>query len=229
VGFTKTPALSELAELAHANGLLLYEDAGSGALVDFKEFGIEGEPVIRESIAAGADIVSFSGDKLLGGPQSGLIVGRRELIERMRSNPLYRALRTDKLRVAALEATLEAYCRDEQVLTQKMITMSSDEIAKRAKNFIIRVNKRTDTLKLATVTGESAVGGGSAPTSPLPTTLIGVTDPLRTPNQIEKILRNRRPPIIVRILDDRVVIDLRTVSESEEAQLEQALESLSAR
>ena len=229
VGFTKTPTLSELAELAHANGLLLYEDAGSGALVDFQEFGIEGEPVIRESIAVGADIVSFSGDKLLGGPQSGLIVGRKELIERMRRNPLYRALRTDKLRIAVLEATLEAYCRTEQVLTQKMIAMSSDEVAKRAKKFINRVNKRTDRIKLATVTGESAVGGGSAPTSPLPTMLIGVTDPLRTPNQIEKILRNRRPPIIVRILDDRVVIDLRTVSESEEAELEQALESLSAR
>jgi len=229
VGFTKMPTLSELAELAHANGLLLYEDAGSGALVDFKEFGIEGEPVIRESIIAGADIVSFSGDKLLGGPQSGLIVGRKELIERMRGNPLYRALRTDKLRIAALEATLDAYCRDEQVLTQKMIAMSSDELATRAKKFINRVNERTDSLKLATVTGESAVGGGSAPTSPLPTMLIGVTDPLRTPNQIEKTLRNRRPPIIVRILDDRVVIDLRTVSESEEAQIEQALESLSAR
>jgi L-seryl-tRNA(Ser) seleniumtransferase len=229
VGFTKTPSLSELAELAHANGLLLYEDAGSGALVDFKEFGIVGEPVIRESIAAGADLVSFSGDKLLGGPQAGLIVGRKESIERMRSNPLYRALRADKLRVAALEATLETYRRDEKVLTQEMIAMSSDEIAKRAKKFINRFNKRTSTLKLDPVEGESAVGGGSAPTSPLPTKLIAVTDPVRTPNQIEQNLRQCQPPIIVRILDDRVVIDLRTVAESEEAHLEQALESLSAR
>jgi len=147
----------------------------------------------------------------------------------MRSNPLYRALRADKLRVAALEATLEAYRRAEKVLTQEMITMSSDEIARRAKKFINRFNKRTSALRLDTVDGESAVGGGSAPTSPLPTMLIRVTDPVRTPNQIEQNLRQCQPPIIVRILDDRVVIDLRTVAESEEAHLEQALESLSAR
>src|SRR6266568_2092879 len=128
VGFTKTPTLAELAELAHANRLLLYEDAGSGALVDLNQFGIEGEPLIRESIATGADIVSFSGDKLLGGPQAGLIVGRKELIERMRSNPLYRALRADKLRIAALEATLEAYCRNEKVPTQELMAMSADQI-----------------------------------------------------------------------------------------------------
>src|SRR6266404_2449618 len=229
VGFTKTPSLSELAELAHANGLLLYEDAGSGALVDFKEFGIEGEPVIRESIAAGADVVSFSGDKLLGGPQAGLIVGRKESIERMRSNPLYRALRADKLRVAALEATLEAYRRDERVLTQNLIAMSSDEISKRAKKFINRFNKRPGRFDLDTVAGESAAGGGSAPTSPLPTVLITITHPVRTPNEIEQDLRNWQPPIIVRILNDRAVIDLRTVGESEEGHLEQALESLSAR
>jgi len=229
VGFTKTPTLNELAELAHTNGLLLYEDAGSGALIDFKEFGIEGEPVIRESIAAGADLVSFSGDKLLGGPQAGLIAGRKQSIELMRSNPLYRALRADKLRLAALEATLEAYRRDENVLTQEMIAMSSDEIGRRAKKFVNRFNKRATALKLDIVEGESAVGGGSAPISPLPTMLIRLTDPVHTPNQIEQNLRQCQPPIIVRILDDRVVIDLRTVAKSEEAHLEQALESLSAR
>ncbi|PYS23104.1 MAG: L-seryl-tRNA(Sec) selenium transferase [Acidobacteria bacterium] len=229
VGFTKTPELTELAELAHANGLLLYEDAGSGALVDFKKFRIEGEPVIRESITAGADVVSFSGDKLLGGPQAGLIVGRKESIERMRSNPLYRALRADKLRLAALEATLEAYRRDERVLTQNLIAMSSDEIGKRAMKLINRFNKRSSRLELNTIDGESAVGGGSAPTSPLPTVLIAITDPARTPNEIEQDLRKWQTPIIVRILNDRVLIDLRTVAENEEAHLEKALESLSAR
>ncbi len=227
VGFTKTPTLAELAELAHANRLLLYEDAGSGALVDLNQFGIEGEPLIRESIATGADIVSFSGDKLLGGPQAGLIVGRKELIERMRSNPLYRALRADKLRIAALEVTLEAYCRDEKVPTQELIAMSADEIGKRAKKFISRFKRRTDKITLEAIDGESAVGGGSAPTSPLRTVLIAVRDEARTPNQIEDALRKWRPPILVRIVNDRVVIDLRTVAQTEEAQLEQALESLS--
>ncbi len=227
VGFTKTPTLAELAELAHSNSLLLYEDAGSGALIDLKHFGIEGEPVIRESIAMGADIVSFSGDKLLGGPQAGLVVGRSELIERMRSNPLYRALRADKLRIAALEATLEAYCRNEKVPAQELIAMSADEIGKRAKKFINRFNKRTNKLNLEMIDGESAVGGGSAPTSPLPTVLITIADPARTPNQIEEALRKWQPPILVRIVNDRVVIDLRTVAQTEEAPLEQALESLS--
>src|SRR5207253_2385610 len=114
VGFTKTPSLSELATLTRDAGLPLYEDAGSGALIDLTKYGIEGEPVIRASIEAGADIVSFSGDKLVGGPQAGLVVGRSDLIERMRSNPLYRALRADKLRLAALEATLSAYSREEK-------------------------------------------------------------------------------------------------------------------
>jgi L-seryl-tRNA(Ser) seleniumtransferase len=228
VGFTKTPAVNELAELAHATGLLLYEDAGSGALIDLNEFGIEGEPVIRQSIEAGVDVVSFSGDKLLGGPQAGLVVGRAQLIERMRSNPLYRALRADKLRIAALEATLEAYGREERVPTHNLIAMSADEIGKRAKKLIGRFNKRSTIIKLETINGESAVGGGSAPTSPLPTILISIADAPFSANQIEAALRKWRPPIIVRIVNDRVVIDLRTVAENEEAQLEQALESLGA-
>jgi L-seryl-tRNA(Ser) seleniumtransferase len=227
VGFTKTPALNELAELAHAAGLLLYEDAGSGALVDLKEFGIEGEPVIRQSIEAGVDVVSFSGDKLLGGPQAGLLVGSAQSIERMRSNPLYRALRADKLRIAALEATLEAYCREERVPSHNLIAMSAEEIGTRANKLIGRFNQRSTTIKLETINGESAVGGGSAPTSPLPTILISIADAPYSANQIEAALRKWRPPIIVRIVNDRVVIDLRTVAENEEAQLEQALESLS--
>lgn len=226
VGFTKAPTLVELAELAHAHELLLFEDAGSGALIDLNAFGVQGEPVIRESIKAGADMVSFSGDKLLGGPQAGLVVGRRELIERMRSNPLYRALRADKLRLAALEATLETYCREERVPTQKMIAMTADEVGARARNLISRINNRVTTIKLEAINGESAVGGGSAPTSPLPTVLIAIADATRTPNQIEMTLRTSQPPILVRIIDNRVVIDLRTVAESEEAQVEQALQSL---
>src|SRR5207237_771419 len=145
VGFTKTPTLSELATLAHEAGVLLYEDAGSGALIDFADYGITGEPIIRESFAAGADVISFSGDKLLGGPQAGLLVGRAEVIERMRSHPLYRALRADKLRIAALEATLDTYARGASALevpTQRFIALSSAEIKARTERFVERLRRR---------------------------------------------------------------------------------------
>ena len=227
VGFTKAPTLSQLAELAHGAGLPLYEDAGSGALVDLTGYSIEGEPVIEESLAAGADVVTFSGDKLLGGPQAGMIVGRAELIERMRANPLYRALRADKLRLAALEETLEEYSRGDKVPAQQMMAMTAAEIGARADDLIARLSKRiTSAVSIQKVEGESAVGGGSAPTSPLPTFLISVTSSSRTANEIETALRRRELPILVRIVEDRVMMDLRTVAESEEAEIETALASL---
>src|SRR6202140_631887 len=178
VGFTKTPTLKDLAALAHDAGLALYEDAGSGALLDFSEYGIDGEPVIRGSIEAGADVVSFSGDKLLGGPQAGLLVGRSDIVERMRRNPLYRSLRAAKPRIAALEATLDAYARGvsgSERPAHRFIALSGGELRERAENLIIRLrNKLPDTVDLDTVTGESATGGGSGPTSRLPTMLISI-------------------------------------------------------
>ncbi|PYS63383.1 MAG: L-seryl-tRNA(Sec) selenium transferase [Acidobacteria bacterium] len=232
VGFTKTPMLEELVALAHDAGLLLYEDAGSGALIDFSGYGIEGEPVIRASIEAGADVVSFSGDKLLGGPQAGCVAGRAATIERMRSHPLYRALRADKLRLAALEATLEAYARGTSVNelpTHRAIACTASEIRNRANGLISRLHhgKTDEGFTLETVDGESASGGGSAPTSRLPTVLISLTHHTLTPNQIEAALRCSSPPVIARIVDDRVLFDLRTVAESEEPELERALLSLS--
>lgn len=224
VGFTKVPSLSELATLTREAGLPLYEDAGSGALIDFNKYGIEGEPVIRESIEAGADIVSFSGDKLVGGPQAGLVVGRAELIERMRSNPLYRALRADKLRLAALEATLSAYSREEKVPTLEMIAMTPEQIEKRAKKLIRKVYKHTpDTLTLEPIKSESAVGGGSAPISSLPTVAISVARDGLTANKISELLRQWNPSIIVRIVNDRVLIDLRTIAPADEAEIEKSL------
>ncbi len=232
VGFTKTPSLKDLAGLAHDSGLPLYEDAGSGALLDFGEYGIDGEPVIRRSIEAGADVVSFSGDKLLGGPQAGLLVGRSDIIERMRSHPLYRALRADKLRIAALEATLDAYARGvsgSEVPAHRFIALSAGEINERAKKLIRRLrNKLADTIKLDTVAGESAAGGGSGPTSRLPTMLISITHQTLSPNQVELALRSAEPPVISRIVDDRVLLDLRTVAETEELELEHAVLSLPA-
>jgi L-seryl-tRNA(Ser) seleniumtransferase len=232
IGFTKTPTLKELASLAHEAGLALYEDVGSGALLDFTKYGIDGEPVVRRSIEAGADVVSFSGDKLLGGPQAGLLVGRSNTIELMRSHPLYRAVRADKLRIAALEATLDSYARgasESEVPAHRFIALSADEIKKRAVKMIKRLRRRIpEALELDTVAGESAAGGGSGPTSHLPTLLISIVHQGLTPNQIEEILRRANPPVIGRIVDDRVLLDLRTVTESEESDLERAILSLPA-
>ncbi len=233
VGFAKTPTLQDLAGLSHEAGLVLYEDAGSGALLDLSEYGIDGEPVIRVSIEAGADVVSFSGDKLLGGPQAGLLVGRSDIIERMRSHPLYRALRADKLRIAALEATLEAYARevsDREVPAHRSIALSATEIRGRADGLINRLyeNRMAPALSLETIEGESAAGGGSGPTSRLPTVLISVTHSQMTANQIEAALRLSEPPVIARIVDDRVLLDLRTVAENEESEVERAILSLAS-
>lgn len=232
VGFTKIPTLCELAGFAHERGLLLYEDAGSGALIDFGEYGISGEPLIRASIEDGADVVSFSGDKLLGGPQAGLLVGRSEVIERMRSHPLFRGLRADKLRIAALEATLDAFARGvsaDEVPAHRLIATSAQEIRTRADNFIQRLGRKASSeLRLEAIGGESAVGGGAAPTSHLATTLISLSHDVLSANQIEASLRDSTPPVIARIEDDRVLLDLRTVAENEESDLETAVLSLSA-
>src|SRR5713101_4717349 len=230
VGFTKTPRLRELADLAHKAGLLIYEDAGSGALVDLSDSGITGEPIIRESIGEGPDVISFSGDKLLGGPQAGLLVGRAAVIEQMRSHPLYRALRADKLRIAALEATLDAYARGVsavEVPAQRFIAVSPAEIKARAQQFVERLRHRIESgIQIELTEGESAVGGGAAPTAHLWTVLISLTHGNLTANQLETALRRSTPPLIARIDDDRVLIDLRTVTEGEELEIEQALLAL---
>ncbi|HKO35934.1 MAG TPA: L-seryl-tRNA(Sec) selenium transferase [Pyrinomonadaceae bacterium] len=230
VGFTQAPTLKELATLAHENGLLLYEDAGSGALIDFSQLGITGEPVIRESFAAGVDVISFSGDKLLGGPQAGLLVGRGEVIERMRKHSLYRALRADKFRIAALEATLEAYARNttaSELPTHQMISITFDDLKLRVTNFLdqVRVSNASG-LHFEIVEGESAIGGGAAPTSRLRAPLVSITHAKLSANQIEERLRQFDPPVIARIEDDRVLLDLRTVTADDEAALASAVTSL---
>lgn len=232
VGFTSAPALEELARLAHEHGLLLYEDAGSGALIDLAPHGLAGEPVIRDSVAQGTDVVTFSGDKLLGSAQAGLVVGRREVIERLRRHPLYRALRADKLTLAALEATLEAYRRGEaarEVPVLRMLSATRADIGERARAFAERLHARLDpnTLNLDLIDGESAVGGGSAPTTHPPTVLIALTHPRHTADSLDRRLRHQTPPVVARILDDRLVLDLRTVAESEEDELLTALVQLS--
>lgn len=233
VGFTDTPALAELIALAHEHDLFLYEDAGSGALVDLSAYGLEDEPLISESIERGADIVSFSGDKLLGASQAGLIVGRSELVERLRKNALYRALRADKLALAVLEATLDAYRRDAafaEVPTLDMLSQTYDELLKRARAFVRRARGRRKSSALAfeIVDGRSAIGGGAAPTVHPQTALIALTHHQLSADELEASLRNLQTPVVARIYNERVVLDLRTIAPDEEMALLDALHTLDA-
>ena len=229
IGFTESPALGDLAELAHSRGLLLYEDAGSGALVDLSGIGLSDEPVVSRSVAEGADIVSFSGDKLLGGPQAGAIVGGKDVIERIRKHPLYRALRVDKLVNTALEATLEHYARGtafEEVPVLQMLSMTRNELAKRTKRFVKAFRRRMGdnaSLNFEITDGFSVVGGGAAPGVQLPTLLISIAHGSLSAPDIEKALRASEPPVIARIEDDKVFLDLRTVRKDEEAELLEVL------
>ncbi len=231
VGFTAMPTLSELSALAQKHGVLLYEDIGSGALIDLSEFGLNDEPVVSSSIAAGADVVSFSGDKLLGGPQAGIIAGKREIIEQLRKHPLYRALRVDKVAYAALEATLEAYRRGiatTDIPVIQMLSTSPKEIEERVTRFshqlCEKLGKESD-LSVEIIDGASAIGGGAAPAVQLQTKLLALTHKKMTASRLEHLLRNSDPPVIARIVDSRIVIDLRTVSGKDEADLATAIES----
>jgi L-seryl-tRNA(Ser) seleniumtransferase len=229
IGFASSPNLTELANLSQDARIPLYEDAGSGQLNDLSEFGIEGEPIISSLIAGGADIVSFSGDKLLGSIQSGMIVGRRGHVDRLRRHPLYRALRADKIRLAALEATLNAYVKGSalnEVPVLQMLAISREEIAERCHLLISQLDLSNTTLKVELVDGESAIGGGAGPDASLPTTLLALTRANQSAQELEALLRGCSPPIIARISEQKVLIDLRTVSTDDHANLVKVLNSL---
>jgi L-seryl-tRNA(Ser) seleniumtransferase len=218
-GFTAKPSLQELAALARERGLPLYEDLGSGCVADLRPFGIA-EPRVSESLDAGVNLVTFSGDKLLGGPQAGLIAGDPELVTRLRRNPLFRALRLDKLITQALATTLGhlVFERWSEIPALRMIRATADEIRERA----VRLCERIPGLEI--VDGRSVAGGGSTPEQSLATWLIVLPG---NAVAIEKKLRANTPPVIARIENDRVVLDLRTVFVEEEAELERALQDLS--
>jgi L-seryl-tRNA(Ser) seleniumtransferase len=207
-GFTARPHLGDLAGAAHAVQLPLVEDLGSGCLID----DLAGEPSVQASIAAGVDLVCFSGDKLLGGPQCGIIAGRRELVERLRTHPLMRAIRADKIAFAVLEATLAEYVAGraiDSVPVQRMLHLSADDIEARVQALAGLL--AASGWQVAMVSGASAVGGGSAPGLQLPTVLLSLARQGESPDATDRWLRSLDPPIVTRIEHDRVVLDLRTV------------------
>jgi L-seryl-tRNA(Ser) seleniumtransferase len=230
-GFTEQPGLDELVALGRRRNLPLMEDLGSGALIDLRSVGINGEPSVLDSLRAGVDIVTYSGDKLLGGPQAGVISGRADLVARMRSNSLFRALRVDKLTYAALEATLLAYVKRDHdaVPVLRMMRLSKDEIARRAEAVVSAVESarvKSALLTLALVDGESVIGGGAAPSAVLPTRLIALTHANLGADDLNNRLRAATPPVIARVEDGRVLLDLRTVFPGQDAILATALSSL---
>jgi L-seryl-tRNA(Ser) seleniumtransferase len=211
-GFTEQPGLHELAKLARSRNLPLLEDLGSGALFDLRSVGVHGETTIAESLRAGVDIVTYSGDKLLGGPQAGMLTGRADLIGRMRSNSLFRALRVNKFTCAALEATLLAYVKEDfdAIPTLRMMRASKEGIGERAEA-AARGLHGLPGLDVEVVDGESVIGGGAAPSSSLPTRLLAITPSEFGPDELLARLRAAELPVIARVQDGRVLIDFRTV------------------
>jgi L-seryl-tRNA(Ser) seleniumtransferase len=220
VGFTESPSLKDLAGLAREAGVPLVEDQGSGLLAPLPA-PLDGEPTVAQSLLAGADVVTFSGDKLLGGPQAGLAAGRRTALAAMRRNPLYRALRVDKMTLAALDAVLLDHAAGrarESVPVLRMLTATLGEVRARAEAFA-RALRPESPLE----DGTSAVGGGAAPAVAVPTALVTVVHPSLGPARLAAALRAGRPPVVARVADDRLVLDLRTVKAEDEPTLRAAL------
>jgi L-seryl-tRNA(Ser) seleniumtransferase len=222
-GFTEQPDVGDLVNLAEKHKLPLVEDLGSGALFDLRAIGINNEPSVLDSLRAGAHVVTYSGDKLLGGPQAGLISGREDLVQKMRANSLFRALRVDKLTYAVLEATLLAYVkRDHDALpTLRMMRLSKAEIGARAENLVSQI--ASSKIHADLIDGESLIGGGSAPSAVLPTRLIAITAKNLSTNEFAARLRRSDPPVIARVEDGQVLLDLRTVLPAQDEVLRQVL------
>jgi L-seryl-tRNA(Ser) seleniumtransferase len=222
-GFTEQPRLDELVRLARRRHLPLMEDLGSGALFDLSAVGVKGEPGVLDSLRAGVDVVTYSGDKLLGGPQAGMLSGGSELIARMRANSLFRALRVDKLTYAALEAILLAYLKHDYdaIPAVRMMRLSKAEISQRAEAMAKEIEAALGSVEL--IDGESLIGGGAAPTATLPTRLLAVASAGIAAHTLAARLRAADPPVIARVADGRLLIDLRTVFPAQDKALTKAL------
>ncbi|MGD2186897.1 MAG: L-seryl-tRNA(Sec) selenium transferase [Desulfobacterales bacterium] len=234
VGFTAEVSLRELVDLGAAYQLPVMEDLGSGTFIDLSKYGLLKEPTVQESVAAGADVITFSGDKLLGGPQAGIIVGKKEIVDRIKQNPLTRALRIDKLTLAALESTLRLY-RDEEkavrmIPTLQMIMLPLTDIHKRAQHLAKALeNLGDERMHIQLLERSSKTGGGALPLMELPSLCVGIRIKGISPNDLEKVMRSNDPPIIGRIEDDLFVMDPRTIQKDELPIIETAFENLTGK
>ena len=224
VGFTEQPSLDELAALGRKRGIPVMEDLGSGELFDLRQVGVHGEPMLADSLRAGVDVVTYSGDKLLGGPQAGLISGSPELVKKLRGNPLFRALRVDKMFYAALEATLIAYLREDYdaIPTLRMMRISESELQQRGE----QIARQVSGLQIEVVESRTVLGGGSAPGATLASRAVAVRSGKRSTDDLLSALREWETPIIARAEDGRVLLDLRTVDPAQDATIVGALCSL---
>jgi L-seryl-tRNA(Ser) seleniumtransferase len=214
IGFTEEPALKDIVEVAHQAGAPVIDDLGSGALYDTAKYGLAHEPTVQESLAAGVDVVCFSGDKLLGGPQAGIIIGRKDLIAKIKKHPLARAVRADKVCLAGVTATLLHYLKDEaeqEIPIVKIMSLTPQQVKGRVEAWIKELRQGE------TVEGESTVGGGSLPGESFPTFLLSLT--VKSPDKFLKQLREQNPPIIARTTNDKVLLDPRTVLLEQEGAL----------
>ena len=223
IGFTEQPPLEDLSALGRKHDIPVMEDLGGGAMLPLRTVGVN-ESGVADSLRAGVDLVTYSGDKMLGGPQAGILSGREELIKRVRSNPLFRALRVDKLTYAALEATLLEYVRQnyDAIPFARMLRIPAEQIRQRAEALQEKLRAASH-LRSEVIAGESLVGGGSAPTSGLPTFLLAITAQSLSADELAARLRGHIPPIIARVEEGRVLLDLRTVFEVEDEVVARAL------
>lgn len=215
LGFTTEVGLEELTALAKKNDLLVMHDLGSGVLVDLSKYGLAYEPTVQDSVKAGVDIITFSGDKLLGAPQGGIIIGKKDLVSKMKKHPLARALRVDKMTLAGLEATLRLYLDPQNVVkevpTLSMILASDSELEEKAKALSARLEKENGDCSIEVERDISMVGGGALPVEKLPTWVVSVRTNKLSTAELENKLRNSTPPIIVRIKEDKILLDVRTI------------------
>jgi L-seryl-tRNA(Ser) seleniumtransferase len=228
IGFTESVPAEALAELAHLNRVPLINDLGSGLFIDMRRFGLPYEPTVREAIEQGCDVVTFSGDKLLGGPQAGIIVGKEKYIEQMKKNQLLRALRIDKMTLAALEATLRLYLDEERAIRQipvlQMLALTAEECKTRAERLAEIVQQQNPFLKTAVMPDQDIVGGGAYPEYVLPGYVVTVESPTMTASVLEENLRLEPSPIITRVQKDQVCLSVRTLYEDEYPVIAQALQ-----
>jgi L-seryl-tRNA(Ser) seleniumtransferase len=227
VGFTKSVPLADLVSLARRQKLPVIDDIGSGALVDFAGFGFEGEPIARDSIAAGADLVLFSGDKLLGGPQAGIIAGKAEFVQRIEKDPLMRAFRLDKMTLAALENTLQLYLNEKRALAEipllSILSTPLTALRQRAEALAVRVRQIDGFGCVEVMEDETYVGGGSLPAQPLKTSVLEIDCPTLDEEEIAHRLRIGNPAVVGRVRQGKLVLDLRTIFPEQETALIEAL------